>query len=307
MREELEAGTYTPGPFRTRRITRPKPRLISAAPYRDRVVHHAILNVLGPVLDRHFHPQSYACRPGRGTHAASRRLQALMRRFPFALRCDVAKFFPCIDHEVLKAVFRRRVKDRRLLELLDRVVDGSNPQDEATDYFPGDDLLAPFARRRGPPIGNLTSQWFANWYLDAFSHAVTSGLGFGAYVRYCDDFVIIGRDRGRLTELRHRVADLLAGLRLRLHPGKTAVVPTRAGITFVGYRTWPHRREVRGAGVRAFLGRLRAMRAAVAAGRITLDDVRRRVAGWLGHASQADSLRQFARLSRRWPFTEFHD
>lgn len=127
LRDDLAAGTYRPGPFRTHRIARPKPRLISAAPCRDRVAHHAVMAVLGPLLDRHFHPHSYACRPGKGAHATSCRLQELMRRHRFALRADVRLFFPSIDHDLVKAVFRRRVKDRRLLALLDAVVDGSNP------------------------------------------------------------------------------------------------------------------------------------------------------------------------------------
>ena len=223
LQRGLETETYRPGPFTTHRITRPNARLISAAPYRDRVLHHAVLTVLEPILDRHFHPDSYACRKERGTHAASRRLQALMRRNRFALQCDVRQFFPSIDHDALKGVFQRLVKDRRVLALLDVVVDGSNPQDPVADGF------APAERRRGLPIGNLTSQWFANWYLNAFDHAVTSGLRAGDYVRYCDDFVILGNDRGRLEEVRDRVGELLAGLRLKMHPGKTAVVPTRAG------------------------------------------------------------------------------
>jgi hypothetical protein len=126
LQRELEGGSYRPGPFTTHWIARPKRRLISAAPYRDRVVHHAVMNVLEPLLDRHFHPDSYACRRGKGTHAASRRLQQFMRRCRFTLQCDVCRFFPSIDHAVLKERFRRRFKDRRLLGLLDRIVDGSN-------------------------------------------------------------------------------------------------------------------------------------------------------------------------------------
>ena len=301
----LEAGEYRPGPFRTHRITRPKPRLISAAPYPDRVVHHAVMNVLAPVLDRRFHPDSYACRAGKGTHAAARRARRLMRQYPHALRCDVKQFFPSIDHDLLKGTFRWLLKDRRLLDLLDRIVDGSNTQDEVTDYFPGDDLFTPHLRRRGLPIGNLTSQWFANWFLDALDHAVTSRWGFGGYVRYCDDFLVFGHDPGRLRDLRGRVEELLAGLRLKPHPGKTAVVPCRASVTFVGYRLWPGRQTVRGANVRLFLKRCRAMKKRVDDGRMTLAEVRTRVAGWVGHAAQADSLPLLARLSRRWPFTEF--
>jgi retron-type reverse transcriptase len=298
LQRELEAGTYRPGPFTTHRVARPKPRLISAAPYRDRVLHHAVLNVLEPLLDRHFHPDSYACRKGKGTHAASRRLQRLMRRNRFALQCDVRQFFPSIDHDILKGTFRRLVKDRPLLRLLDVIVDGSNPQDDAIEWFPGDDLFAPALRRRGLPIGNLTSQWFANWYLNAFDHAVTSGLRVGGYVRYCDDFVILGNDRRELEGLRGRVAELLAGLRLRLHPGKTAIVPTQAGLTFVGYRTWAYRREVRGANVRAFRSRLKRLQNAVRLGRLGEDELRRRVAGWLGHATEAGDLKLMTRVAR---------
>ena len=113
-------------------------------------------------------------------------------------------------------------------------------------------------------------------------------------------------DRQQLVDLRHRVDERLADLRLRVHPGKTAIVPTRAGITFVGYRTWAHRREVRGANVRRFLKRLRELRKRFDQGALTIQEVRTRVMGWCGHAAQADSLRLFARLAKRWPFTELN-
>ena len=191
LASELERGTYRPGPFHTHWITRPKPRLISAAPYRDRVVHHALMNVLEPILDRHMHPHSYACRRGKGTHAAADRVQALMRRHGYVLQCDVRKYFPSIDHELLKGMFRRLIKDRRALALMDLIVDGSNEQEPVLDWFAGDGLFTPTERRRGLPIGNLTSQWFANWYLTGFDHFVTSHMRCGAYVRDCDDLLLL--------------------------------------------------------------------------------------------------------------------
>jgi len=109
LQEELETGTYQPGQFRSHWIYKPKKRLISAAPYRDRVVHHALMNILEPILDRHFHPESYACRKDKGTHAAANRLQSFMRRYRYALQCDIRKFFPSIDHQVLKDTFRRLI------------------------------------------------------------------------------------------------------------------------------------------------------------------------------------------------------
>ena len=151
LQRELREGGYRPGPFTTHWIDRPKPRLISAAPYRDRVVHHALMNVLEPILDRHFHPDSYACRKGKGTHAAADRLQQLMRRYRYTLQCDIRKFFPSIDHELLKASSAGLVKDRRVLALMDLIVDHSNEQEPVEDWFPGDDLFTPAGRRRGCP------------------------------------------------------------------------------------------------------------------------------------------------------------
>lgn len=300
LQQELVAGEYRPGSFTTHWITRPKPRLISAAPYRDRVVHHAVMNVLEPLLDRHFHPDSYACRTGKGTHAAARRLQQLMRRFPHTLQCDVVKFFPSIDHDILKEMFRHRIKDRPLLALLDTIVDGSNEQESRVEWFPGDDLFTPVERGRGLPIGNLTSQWFANWYLTPFDHTLTSRWRVRGYVRYCDDFVLLDANRGRLRNLLLAVVGELAGLRLRPHPERARLSPSRAGRTFVGFRITPWSRRLRNANVRDFYRRLGWMQRAFGRNRITHTDVRHRLAGWQGHASQADSLGLIARLSRGW-------
>jgi hypothetical protein len=304
LRRELESGAYRPGAFTTHRITRPKPRLISAAPYRDRVVHHAVMNVLEPILERHAHPDSYACRTGKGTHAAARRLQELMRRFPYTLQCDVVKFFPAIDHDILKRLFRRRIKDRRVLALLDVIVDGSNDQDAAADWFPGDHLFTPDERRRGLPIGNLTSQWFANWYLTDFDHLVTSGWGAGGYVRYCDDFVLLDGCRDRLRARVPAVVGALSGLRLRLHADRIRVLASRAGRVFVGFRVAPGFRRLRNVAVRHFLTRLGGYRRAFHAGHLTGADVHRRLMGWLGHAGQADTTALLARLSRGWVFRQ---
>lgn len=301
LQRELAAGCYQPGPFTTHWIRRPKLRLISAAPYRDRVVHHALMKVLEPILDRHFHPDSFACRRGKGTHAAATRLQHLLARFRYTLQCDICKFFPSIDHAILKELFRRRLKDRRLLNIMDRIVDGSNEQEGVREWFAGDDLFAPAWRRRGLPIGNLTSQWFANWYLDAFDHAVTTHWKFG-YVRYCDDFILLHNDRARLVDARQFCQDWLNQQRLRVHQEKLAVLPAAAGRTFVGFRIWARHRSLRAANIRSFRRRLAWMKRAFAAGHLPTSDIRVRLMSWLGHARQADSYRLIRRLSRGWRF-----
>lgn len=295
LQRELAAGAWRPGPFTTHWIERPKRRLISAAAYRDRVVHHALMNVLEPILDRHFHPDSYACRKGKGTHAASRRLRTLLARNRYFVHCDVVKFFPSIDHAILKELFRTRVKDRRLVAVMDAVVDGSNEQEPVYEWFAGDDLFAPADRRRGLPIGNLTSQWFANWYLDGLDHAAT-GWGVGGYVRYCDDIVLLGNGRRALRDVADLGGAFLAARRLRLHPARLAVHPRRAGALFVGYRTWATHAQLPAANLAAFARRRRWMRRA----RLPDIAVRARLASWFGHASQARSAHLLGRLCRAW-------
>lgn len=302
VQRELDDGSYRPGPFHTRWITRPKPRLISAAPYRDRVVHHALMNVLEPILDRHFHPHSFACRKGKGTHAAADHLQALMRRFRFGVQCDIRKFFPSIDHQFLKADFRRLVKEGRTLRLMDLIVDSSNEQEAVQEWFAGDDLFGPAERRRGLPIGNVTSQWFANWYLTGLDYFVTRTLGVRGYVRYCDDFILLDDDREKLREAACALAQFLAARRLRLHEDRLSIAPTRCALLFVGFRQWPTHRLLRKANVRGFRRRLRRLKCAYASGELGWPEIKLRLHSWLGHAKQASSKRLLRRLSEEWVF-----
>jgi len=302
LQRELIDEVYRPGGFTTHWISRPKVRLISAAPYRDRVVHHAVMNVLEPILDRHFHPHSYACRKGKGTHAAADRLQLLMGRCRYVVQFDVRKYFPSIDHQILKGMFRRLIKDGRVLGLMDMIVDNSNRQEDVTDYFPGDTLFSPQGRRRGLPIGNLTSQWLANWYLTGLDHYVTSGLGIGEYVRYCDDFLVLHNDRAVLLDTALKVRVFLERLRLRSHEDRESVRPARAGVAFVGYRLWSSHRLIRKSNVRQFRRRLAWMQREYAAGRAEWSDVRPRLDSWIGHARQADSERLLRCLSCEWVF-----
>jgi retron-type reverse transcriptase len=211
LREELQAGTHAFGPYHDFTVTESKPRLISAAPYRDRVVHHDLCNVLEPVCERSFIAHSYACRSGKGTNAAVRRCHALAGRFRWVLKCDIRKFFPSIDHAILKAQLARKIKDRRVLALAALVIDHSNDQEPVIDWFPGDGLLDPTDRRRGLPIGNQTRQFFENVYLDVLDHFATDRLGVRGYVRYVVDFVIPGRASGSPQPLRFHQPRPLSG------------------------------------------------------------------------------------------------
>ncbi len=199
LHRELAAKTYRPGPYRTFYLYQPKKRQISAAPYRDRVVHHALTQMLEPSYEKSFLPDSYACRQGKGTHAAVDRSQHYARRFRYVLKADVEKFFPSVDHEILKRLLARKIKDPDVLWLAGLILDNGNPQEEVQHWFAGDDLFAPGARRRGLPIGNQTSQFFANVYLDPLDHFVKDHLRAGGFVRYCDDFLVFSNDKNHLA------------------------------------------------------------------------------------------------------------
>ena len=258
LERELRAGTWRPGGYVSFEIRDPKRRLISAAPFRDRVVHHAVHAVIAPLFERGFIDHTYANRAGKGTHRALARYERLRDRHPHVLRGDIYRYFPAIDHEVLKADLRRRIACRRTLAVLDRIVDASNPQEPVNLlYYPGDDLFTLFERRRGLPIGNLTSQLFANVYLDRFDHFVTEVLR-APYLRYVDDFALFADDPAVLEAWRGRLAAFLARRRLSLHPVKTHVVATSSPTTFLGFELRPGgRRRLPESNVRRFRNRLR--------------------------------------------------
>lgn len=291
LHDELHNGTWVPGPYREFTIYERRPRKISAAPYRDRVVHHALCSAIEPVFERCFIHDSYACRVGRGTHAALERFTYFARRSRYLLKSDIRKYFPSIDHEILKVKIRRKIKCSPTLTLIDRIIDGSNPQDEMNVHFRGDDLFTPYNRRRGIPIGNLTSQFFANVYLDGLDHFVKEVLR-APYVRYVDDFALFHDDAAVLADRHERIARYLEGRRLVLHPRKTVIVPTAEAARFLGYELFSGgRRRLPDENVDRFAGRLRALRQSYRAGRVELDEVRQRVSSWIAHAAHANTWR----------------
>jgi RNA-directed DNA polymerase len=194
LQRELCDGTYEPGEYRHFYISEPKPRKISAAPFRDRVVHHALVTVLEPLFERRFIYDSYACRRGKGTHRALDRTQKYLRRFDWCLKTDVVRFFPNVDHQLLFQQISKTIQDRRVLDLIAVILRSGEGvlSAEATQHlFPGDGLFS-VLRPRGLPIGNLTSQFFANVYLDSVDHHIKEQLQVPGYVRYADDLLLFG-------------------------------------------------------------------------------------------------------------------
>jgi len=291
LQRELRTRTYRPGPYYSFCINDPKHRLISAAPFRDRVVHHALVRVIEPLFERSFIADSYANREGKGTHRALDRCQEFARRYRYVLQCDLRQFFPSIDHAILRAILHRKIADPDTMWLVDRVLEsgvGVLAEEYDLVYFPGDDLLAAL-RPRGLPIGNLTSQFFANCYLNPFDHFVKRELRCKGYLRYVDDFLLFSNKRRELWEWKGATRDFLARQRLTLHERRSTVYPSTNGIPFLGFQVFPtHRRLKRRNGV-AFARRLRCMFDALARGEISHEEVGQRVQGWVAHAVHGDT------------------
>lgn len=189
LQEELLNQTYTPGAYHHFYIHEPKRRKISAAPFRDRVVHHALCNLIEPIFERRFIFDSYANRKGKGTHKAIDRVQTFARRYRYVLRMDIVKHFPSLDHAVLKKTLFRVVRDEDTRWLIGQILaSGAGVLDDEYEmvYFPGDEADA-IDRPRGLPIGNLTSQFWSNCYLDPLDHFIKRELRCTGYARYVDD------------------------------------------------------------------------------------------------------------------------
>jgi len=218
-------GSWQPKPFSAFPVYEPKERLIEAPHFSDRIVHHAMHRVLEPYFERRFIHHSYACRRGKGTHAACAAVQKLIRRAQkrwgrvYVLQGDIRKYFPSIVPDILLRLVRRVIRDERVVDLWERIVRCCGPT------------------QVGLPVGVLTSQLGANVYLDPFDHYVTDDLGYGLYVRYMDDWVILGPSKQELWKLLGHLEEWLQdNLCLRL--SKYGVYPAAQGVDFAGYRTW---------------------------------------------------------------------
>jgi len=294
LQEELQLKTYCPGNYTTFQIYEPKPRMISAAPYRDRVVHHALCNVIAPIFERTFISDSYANRVGFGSHRALRHFTKFCRSSRYVLQADIRKYFPSIDHEILKSLVQRKIKCLDTLWLINIIIDSSNHQEPVLNYFIGDDLLTPLERRHGLPIGNLTSQFFANIYLNSFDHFVKEQIKASRYIRYVDDFALFSDDQVFLETSRVEIEEYLTSLRLKIHPIKSQLFETKHGANFVGFRILPNQIRIRSDNLRLARKRSRQMLRDYHQGKIEFQKLTQSIQSWVAHLKHGDTwqLRQ---------------
>ncbi len=305
LQNELQAQTYQPGAYRHFYIFEPKKRKISAAPFRDRVVHHALVNIIEPIWERRFIHDSYACRVGKGTHKALNRCTEFVRTHRYVLQCDIAKFFPTIDHAILKTLLNNKIADPQMMWLCDQIIDsgvGVLDSERASRWFAGDNLFSPL-RPQGLPIGNLTSQFWANVYLNTLDHFVKRELKCRAYVRYADDFLLFSNEKSTLhhwhAELRTFAAEQL---RLHIHREKSQVYPTRTGVPFLGFRHFGSHRRLKRDNVVRFRRRLRTMQADYAAGNASRKQIGHSIQSWCSHAAHGNTYRLRNQLLRQATF-----
>lgn len=247
LQRELLSGLYRHGAYRHFVVREAKKRHIQAAPFRDRVVHHAVYDALTPIFERSFIYDSYACRTGKGAIAAIERFERFAEAHMYALTCDVSKYFASVDHRVLQRLLAKKVNDAQMLQLCTVIIESNEGETDT----PG----------KGIPIGNVTSQLFANVYLNELDQFVKHSLRFRRYVRYMDDFILLSADKAELHEARQKIEAFLSKeLLLTLHPKKVQVIPVRSGVEYLGYRIFPQYRKLKRATVSRFIARTRRAR-----------------------------------------------
>jgi retron-type reverse transcriptase len=293
LQGELVNKTYKHGEYYEFTLYDAKKREIKAAPFRDRVVHHALCNMIEPIFDNGFIYDSYACRKEKGTHKAIKRLDQFIKSSGdkwgegnvYCLKCDISKYFDSIDHEVLISLIEKSIKDKEVMWLIREIVKSSFSHRVHNDLFN--------YRETGIPIGNLTSQLFANLYLNELDQFVKHDLQKRYYLRYMDDFLVFGDNKGEL----HKCEDILRNflekeLKLELHRRKVSLDPVGQGVSFLGYRVFENYKLIRKSTVKRFVKNIQLK---VANGEGIAESVR----SWLSFANYANifSLKQM--LSER--------
>jgi retron-type reverse transcriptase len=300
LHRDLTSRTYKHGPYSSFYIYDPKRRHIHKATVRDRVLHHAIFRVLNWVFEPTFIPRSFSCRFGKGTHKGVAVLEQMQRqisqnysRSGFALKCDVKKFFDTIDHSFLLTIIKRRISDQNAIWLLEEIIESF--LSEYSDLF----------NRRGVPIGNLTSQLFANVYMNEFDQFVKHELRVKNYVRYTDDFIVVSAEVDYLLDLIKSMAKFLkTKLGLSLHPEKVSIGKVSQGTDFLGYVLLPYHRRLRKRSERRMWRKIDLSKKNYENGLISPNCYKGTINSYLGVLSHANAHKQSEKIRNEFWFCE---
>jgi len=292
LQKELREMTYNPKPLKTFVIRDPKTRVISASDFRDRIVHHALCNIIEPIFDKTFIHDSYASRKNKGTHKAIKRFDEFKRKITangklmknskysdmvvgYILKVDIKHYFDSVDHDVIIGSIKRKIRDKKVLWIIKKILDNHNTR----------------ICRKGMPIGNLTSQLFANIYLNSLDYFVKQKLRVKYYIRYLDDFVIFSRNKQKLESHKNRIIEFLKTIKLELHPEKSNIIPLNKGINFLGFRIFYHYKLLKKSNLRGFRMRLSDWKGAYVAREISKEKLDEKINGWTEYARHGNTYR----------------
>jgi retron-type reverse transcriptase/predicted DNA-binding transcriptional regulator len=306
LRSELLLHTYRPAPLKTFILRDPKTRKISVSEFRDRVVHHALCNIIEPIFDKTFIYDSYANRKGKGTFAAIKRFENFKRQVSrnntrpcFVLKADIRHYFDNVDHNILTTIIKKRIPDEKVLWLIQTILANHRTTTEGKDRANHGFAGLSSQSRKGMPLGNLTSQFFANVYLNELDQYVKHELKAEHYIRYVDDFVILHNTKGRLEQYKERIDVFLnARLALELHPDKSRITGLEQGIGFLGFRIFYHHKLIRKKNLLKFETKLCTLKEECAKGLAERENIVEFFEGWLAYTSHANTYKYRRHLVR---------
>lgn len=277
LQKELIELRYQPQPYTYFTIREPKERVISVASFRDRVVHHALVNVIEPYFENQFIFDSYATRKKKGLHLAVKSSQKYSRKYTWYLKLDIKKYFASINHDILLSLINRKIKDPKIMNLCEIIL---NNQTSSMGI----------EENKGLPVGNLTSQFFANIYLNHFDHFVKHELKYRGYIRYMDDFLLLSNDKQKLqNDLKEIETFLKNQLSLKIKEKSIQLNKAENGIPFLGYRVFPKLIRVRKENLHRCLKGMRAQENAYKNGKINSEQLYQSAQSRLGFIRFANS------------------
>jgi len=288
LKNSLKNQTYNPGDYKQFYVYDPKLRLVSAPTFEDRIVHNAVCNYIEPIFDKFFIYDSYACRKGKGIHVATKRLKYILNKpdTNWALKCDILKYFASVDKDILLGLLEHKIADKQLIYLLQKIIYSYNP---------------------GIPIGNITSQLFANIYLNQLDQYVKHCLKVKYYLRYMDDFLIIVDTKEQAYKILQDIKEYLENnLKLKLHPKKVRIFKTTTGVDFVGYVVFKTHVRIRSKNVRKFKQKLRKITKYCHKHGVIKNSFKSGIYSWIGYAKHANTFSLRTRLFSSSKHQEFY-
>lgn len=296
LKYELETFTYAPAPLRTFIVHDPKTRKISASHFRDRVVHHALCNIIGPILERNFIYDSFANQKGKGVNLAIKRLEYFIRKIyrtkaqnslregqlllnksktgGFAIKTDIRHYFDSVDYEILLRIIKKKIKDTNVIWLIKLILKNHKTK----------------INGKGMPLGNLTSQFFANVYLNELDQFVKHKLKARHYIRYVDDFILLNKDERVLRRWKEEI-DLFIrnNLKIELHPDKTKIILINKGITMLGFRVFLYHKFLKKSNAKRIWKRIDFFKKDFIEGKLNEVQIKDSISGWIVYAKFANT------------------